>query len=189
MGDDRRGDWEKGVDENLAMLNSTQRSTDKELDEHDIEIAKHDRIILGDPENGKIGISAQIDSLDNLVNELRAEYRSIKATLYGDHTGHAGIESRVDRLEDKKEIAARRAEKREGYFWHFVTAVSLQILFLAGVVVLNWDRIEDFYVKHLKRAPAHAIAPAKPRRPKKHKEQKPIVMPELGGDSTSQEMH
>ncbi len=179
MDGDRRGDWEKGVDENLAMLNSAQRSTDKELDDLDLLTQKHERILLGDAEEKKIGISAQIDQQDILVNELRAELRSIKSTIYGDHTGHAGLETKVEKLEDKR----RWSEKREGWAWDSFTKIAVELLLVIAMLLLNWERIEDFFKArfgHPEQAPA-----AQTHKARRKRKPKPIVLPELGADSSA----
>ncbi len=162
------------------MLNSAQRSTDKEIDELDLLTQRHERIILGDPENGKIGISAQSDSLENLINELRAEMRSLRADLYGDHTGHIGLDSRVGRLEDKR----ARADRREGWAWDSVTKIIVELLVVIALLLLNWDRVEDFFKARMHHGKVPAAAPTKGRG-KKPKKPKPIVMPEASGEPAS----
>lgn len=183
--DDRRGDWEKAVDVTLLTLTQCQRSTDQELDDLDLKTQSHDRIILGDAENGKIGMSAQLDANETLLNATRSELRNLQAVVFGDHTGHPGLDQRVTELEDKKKSKESRAEKREGYFWHLVTAIVLQLFMLAGTAMLNWDRIEDFAKKHWHRGPAVKAQVAKPKRPRKPK---PIVVPEAPHDAASQDV-
>ena len=162
------------------MLNTAQRVTDKELEDIDVKVESHERIILGDPENGKIGVAAQFDALETLVNELRAELRNVRATLHGDHTGHPGLESRVDAMEGRR---ARR-DLREGYFWHFVTALGVQALFVIALLILNWERVEDFIKSRLHHPPAQKIEPQK--RHKRHKP-KPILIPEAQQDEPATE--
>ncbi len=175
--EERRDDWRHGVDENLVLLNSAQRSTDKELDELDLLAQKHERIILGDPENNKIGISAQTDSLETLVNELRAEIRSLRATLYGDHTGHPGLEGRVDTLEDKRSAK----ERREGWAWDSFTKITVELLLVIAMLLLNWERIED-----LIKSKIHPSPPVAAQKVRRRKKPKPIVVPEINGEPAAE---
>lgn len=175
--EERRDDWRHGVDENLVSLNSAQRSTDKELDELDLLTQKHERIILGDPENDKIGISAQIDSLETLVNELRAELRTLKATLYGDHTGHPGLEGRMDNLEDRR----KSKERREGWAWDSFTKITVELLLVIAMLLLNWERIED-----LIKSKIHPAPPAAAQKVRHKKKPKPIVLPEVTNDAATE---
>lgn len=177
MDGDRRGDWEKGVDENLAMLNSAQRTTDKELDDLDL----LDKVLRGDPEEGTDGLIARQHALENLHNELRAELGRIKQELFGDHAGGPGLTQRVDVLDGKRE----RLDKREGYFWHFVTAVAVQLLFLSAALVLNWERVEDFFRRRFRHEPPAHMETKKRGRPRR---QKPIVMPETNDEPSTEEV-
>ncbi len=179
--DERRDDWKKGVDENLAMLNSAQRSIDNEIDELDLITQKHERVILGDAEKHEIGISAQVDQQEILLNELRAELRTIRATLHGDHAGNPGVEQRVDKLEDKK----KWKERREGWAWDSFTKIAVELLLVVAMLLLNWERIEDLIKSKFHPTPPAAAQPAKHRRKRKPK---PIVLPEINGDSAAQDV-
>jgi hypothetical protein len=177
--DDRRGDWEHGVDESLVALNAAQRSTDKEIDDHDLLIERHERILVGDPEEGKIGISAEYEILESKVNALEAEFRSIRNTIYGDRAGGHGHEQRLNKLEDKRESK----EKRVGYFWAFVTSTVGAFLMVASLMILNWDRVEEFARKaweHIHHQPVAQLTKTKHKaKRQRKKELPPIVTPDL----------
>lgn len=162
------------------MLNSAQRISDKELDDLDLKYEALDKVLRGDPEQGTDGMIARQHANENMHNEMRAELRGIKQELYGDHAGGDGLTQRVDYLDGKRE----RANQRAGYFWHFITAVAVQLLFLAAVLVLNWDRVEDFFRRRFSHEPpAHMQAKGRSRR------RKPIMIPDANDDGTTEEMH
>lgn len=182
---DRRGDWERGVDENLAMLNTAQRVGDKQLEDLELEVSGLDRIIRGDLEDGKIGMGAQVDALETLVNSLRAEFRALTVIVTGDHADGDGLEQRIVRMENRREDRNRNRD----YFWHFVTATVSGTLVLAGLLVLNWERVEEFG-RHVWEHwhPAPTIATVKPKHSKHKRKQKPIVVPVLDELSKPEDM-
>lgn len=170
--EDRRGDWEHDVDADRVLLTQAQRATDKELDELDLLTQKHERVLLGDAESHSIGISAQVDQQEILLNELRAELRTIRATLHGDHAGNPGHEQRIERLEEKKTWR----EKREGWAWDSFTKITVELLLVLAMLLLNWERIEELIKSKMHPAPPAAEHVKKSRR---HKKLKPIVKPDM----------
>ncbi len=134
---ERRGDWEKGVDENLAMLNSAQRSTDKELADLDRDLAKHDRMLHGDMETS--GLIGRIEATEHLLTRL-------EACVFSSPGNHNGLDMRVSTLEDEN--------RTSGFKWSFATSVTVAligvfgtVIGLLGLLIMNWDKI-DTMVQH-----------------------------------------
>ena len=139
---DRRGDWQNSVDASLVNLNSAQKSADANLTEIETELAevqteqiRLDRILRGDPE----------DNLDGLIATMRILQKDVarfNSILDPDHTGHGGLLKDIEQLLGKRE----RWIKREGYLWTFLTAVVVQALILAGLVIVNWNDIKGYVI-------------------------------------------
>lgn len=135
--DDRRGDWQQGVDENLAMLNSAQRSTDRELGDQDILLHKHEETLHGTSETS--GLIGRIEAMEHLVAELHA-------CVISSPGNKNGLDKRVDILED--------GAQSSGFRWTFATAVTVALIGvfgtaigLLGLLIMNWDKV-DTLVSH-----------------------------------------
>lgn len=135
--DNRRDDWAASVDERLVNLTSAQKSADTDLDDLRLELLKVDRILRGDPER-------DLDGLIEMIKEHQKEINKFNALLNPDHLGQGGL------LNDLREVlgSRQRSEKREGYLWKFATAVVVQFLILIGLIVVNWDKIQEYVVLH-----------------------------------------
>jgi len=163
--DDRRDDWRSGVDENLVSLNTAQRVTDREVEDLELKYEGHDKILRGDPEHDTDGLVARLHTQENLVNELRAEYGALKQTIRGYHDGSPGLEGRVDALEGIK----KNRERKEGYYWQFITAVAVAIIGLVGIILTNLKEIKAHLPKSKPSPLSQKIEKAK------HKKGKPII--------------
>ncbi len=185
---DRRGDWENGVNENLVSLNAAQRVTDKIVQDLDIQYARIDKFLRGDAEEDVDGLIARLHALETRVNEMRAVIGALTNTVSGDHTGGKGHEQRINALEGKRGLS----EKREGWFWHFVTTAVSGVILVLSYLILNWERVEDFTRiawSHIHHAPIATQAPAKRKARKPKKKLPPIIVPEAGGESAGENVH
>ncbi len=142
--ENRRDDWHNSVDERLVNLTSAQKSADanfveieKDLADVQREHSRLDRILRGDPETN-------LEGLILTIHMLRNDVQKFNNVLYPDSTGHGGLLKDIESLIQKR----GRSEKREGYFWAFLTAVSVQFLILIGLVIINWDRIGEYLTLH-----------------------------------------
>jgi hypothetical protein len=154
MGDgDRRGDWEKGVDENLASLNAGQRVWEHEQKLVRKVQADHDRIMRGDPERDTDGLIARLHNEENKVAML-------EAVVLKDKAGGKGLSGRVQALEDRERTADTRLK-----VW--IALIGLLSAILVAVVS-NLDRIERFMGKESKDPVHQAIERAKRPRKKKY---------------------
>lgn len=137
--DNRRSDWHDSVDERLVNLTSAQKSADADLTTLREEMLKFDEILRGDENH---------DGLIEKVNLLSKEVNKFNALLYRDSAGNPGILKKIDAVLDDRE----RADKQTGYRWAFRTAfwpvVVVQLLVLIGLVVVNWDKIQEYIVLH-----------------------------------------
>ena len=127
--DDRRGDWEHGVDENLAGLNTGQRVTDRLLEDLDQNYGALDRLLRGDAEKETDGLIAK-------VHEIETKLARINAVLFVDSTGHKGIQHDVESLLSGERTVAER--------WKFAAAVLVAALSLLGLVLTNWLKITSY---------------------------------------------
>ena len=117
--DERRSDWRSGVDQNLVSLTTAQRVTDQQLDDLELKYVAIDKVLRGDPETDTDGFIARLHNLENSVNELKAERVKL---MVADVTV-------------------------KGFKWEFLTKVTVQILILAGVLILGWDKVESLVRK------------------------------------------
>src|SRR5690348_9804635 len=150
--DERRDDWHRGVDENLASLNAGQRVWEREVNQIHKALAEIDALLRGDSGRDTDGAIARLHQLENELNLL-------KAVVLKDKAGNKGLIGRVEALESGE----RGADNR----WKFATAVVVATLSLVGLLVTNWDHLETFLNKS--RKPSHAQAGQKP----KHQKAKP----------------
>jgi hypothetical protein len=103
----------------------------------DERLARMDRIIRGDPED-------KLDGLIEAIHQMQKEINRFNAILNPDHLGHGGLLNDIRSLMGRRE----RLTAREGYFWHFATAVFVQFIILAGLLIVNWDHIQAYIVLH-----------------------------------------
>lgn len=150
---DRRDDWKRGVDENLASLNAAQRVWDRELVVIRKLLGEFDRLLRGDIEKDTDGLISRIHYQENEVNLL-------KAVLLKDKAGGKGLVGRVEDIENGEKRADRKLK-----VW--IAVLSLLSALLA-TLASNFDRL-DTYFKRKSDPVANAIDRAK--RPKG----KPIV--------------
>lgn len=130
--DDRRDDWVRGVDENLASLNAGQRVWDRDLGIVRKQMADIDALLRGDPEKDTDGLMARLHALENSLNLLRA-------VVLKDHAGGQGLIGRVEALEGGEKISDRR--------WGFATAVTVAIISTIGFLITQWPKISAFLYK------------------------------------------
>ncbi len=135
---ERRGDWEKGVDENLAMLNSAQRSTDKEINDLDLRGEEHERTLHGDSETS--GLIGRIEGLEHLTAQLNS-------CVFSSPGNKTGLDKRVDTLEDGSQTS--------GFKWSFATAVTVALIGvmgtaigLLGLLIMNWDKVDAMVYRY-----------------------------------------
>ncbi len=129
---DRRGDWEGGVDENLASLNAGQLVWDREAKISRQVLHEIDNLLRGDPEKDTDGMVARLHQIEN-------EVALLKAVLLKDKAGNKGIVGRVETLEAGETRADRRMKT-------WVAVIGL-ISALTVATVWNLDRIEAFLHK------------------------------------------
>lgn len=187
MADERRGDWEHGVDENLVSLNAAQRVTDKEVDDHDIAIGKLEQVVFGDP-------TENLDGLGEQVHAMQKEVTRLRRVLDPDFEGKHGIVKDVAYLLDRdshKKAREDRAVLREGWAWASITKIVVELLIVTALLLLNWERVEDFFKSRFHVKPdkvEQMIEDAKRPRHRRHKP-KPIILPEAQDEPASEEMH
>lgn len=140
--DERRDDWHRGVDENLASLNAAQRVWDREVNLIHKQLAEIDALLRGDPDRDTDGAIARLHQLENGINLL-------KAVVLGDAAGGRGLLGRVQIIE--------RGERTSDNRWKFATAVVVAGLSLVGLLITNWDRIEAFIQKQHKPDPVEQM--------------------------------
>jgi len=128
--DERRDDWKRGVDENLASLNAGQRIWERELKAIRKALAELDDLVRGDVAKETDGIIARLHQVENTVNLL-------KAVVMKDAAGGRGLVGRLEAIE--------KGEHRSDNLWKFVTALAVAILSFLGLLITNWDRLAAFW--------------------------------------------
>ncbi len=129
---ERRDDWHRGVDENLASLNAGQRVWEREIGLIRKTLAEVDSILRGDAERDTDGAIARLHQLENSVNLL-------KAILLKDAAGSKGVVGRVEDLEGH--------ERRSDRWLKVWIAVIGLISALLVAVASNLGRIEAYLRK------------------------------------------
>lgn len=150
--EDRRGDWEKGVDENLASLNAGRRIQDRDLSLLRKDVDKHDVVLRGDPQSDTDGMAARLHNQETEINLL-------KAVVLKDRAGGHGLVDRIEALEKRERDSDRRLK-----VWIAVIGLLSAVLVAAAS---NVDRIERFLNKKDNDPVSKAIERAK-RPPRKH---------------------
>ena len=113
--DDRRGDWEHGVDENLASLNAGQRSQDNKLERIEGSIEETDALLHGETDSGLIG----------RIEDLEAEVARLLAVIFQDAAGKKGLQNDIQILLEGRE------DRRLG--WQNITKIIVACI-MAGLV-------------------------------------------------------
>lgn len=124
--DERRDDWQREVDENLASLNAGQRVWERDLTLLRKVMGDIDRLLRGDPEKDTEGVIARIHDIERQLSKLNA-------VLFVDSTGKKGL------IHDVYEL--RGEEKRVVERWKFATAITVAIIGFLGLFISNWDKI------------------------------------------------
>lgn len=150
--DDRRDDWRRGVDENLASLNAGQRIWEREFGSIRKLSAEIDKLLRGDPDRDTDGIIARLHQQENAINML-------KALVLKDTAGNIGLIARVEALES--------GERTSGNRWQFATAVTVAVISLLGLLMTNWERLEAILSRESKDPVTQMINRAKHPRKKK----------------------
>jgi hypothetical protein len=127
--DERREDWHRGVDENLASLNAGQRVWERELGMIRKLLAETDNLLRGDPNKDTDGAIARLHLVENEINLL-------KALLLKDAAGGKGIIGRVEDLESEE-----RKSDRWLKVWIAVIGLLSALLVAAAS---NFDRIAAY---------------------------------------------
>lgn len=146
MAEDRRDDWKRGVDENLAAINEGRRVTEREIQRLWKAYSDDDALLRGDKEKETDGMISRLHSVENEIN-------LIKAVLLKDAAGGRGLVGRVETLEG--------AEKRSDRHWQAATAITIAVLSLIGLLVTNWPKITAFFDPTRKDPIGQAIERAK----------------------------
>lgn len=160
--------WRNSVDERLVNLNAAQKTADDDLDDIRVEVEKVDRILRGDPEENKEGLNAAMD-------RQQAEIQKFNRIFDKDHLGNGGLLEDIRYLmEDRK-----RHEMRENNAWKLVTAICVQFLILIGLLVVNWDHIQEFIVlrEHIYQAASIERDTKKRKVARTHKKHKAVETP------------
>jgi hypothetical protein len=127
---DRREDWTRGVDENLASLNASQRVWDRELIVIRKLLGEFDSLLRGNTEKETDGMIARLHHQENDINRL-------KAIIQTDASGGKGVLMRLYDLER----GDQKAERRLKIWLAIISVVSVGI----GGLIANFDRLAAYY--------------------------------------------
>lgn len=140
-----------------------------------IELVKIDRALRGDPEENKEGMAQSLD-------RLQAEIQKFNRIFDKDHLGNGGLLEDIRYLMDDR----KRHERREDNAWKFVTAICVQSLILFGLLIVNWDHIQEFIVlhEHIYQAAAIEKDTKKRKAARARHKHKAVEVPEVQGEPT-----
>lgn len=156
--DDRRGDWQQGVDENLASLNAIIRVLQRDQKDVLKRQSEQDRLLRGDPDRDTSGMIGRMEWIEH-------EVRKANAVLFVDSTGTKGIVHDVDMLMDRKKDKTEERKLK----WSFLTAIAVAIISSTALVLTNLDKILKFFPKEKPDQLSQMIEKSK------HRKGKPIV--------------
>lgn len=148
---ERREDWARSVDENLASLNSGQRVWERDLDLIRKNFMDIDTLLRGDVEKERSGIISRLESIEHSL-------AMINSVLFVDATGTKGL------LHDLRELKAGREDRRLG--WANITKIIVALI-MAGLVGRFYEDAWRFMTKKSEDPVAQAIERAK-HPPRKH---------------------
>ncbi len=149
--DERRDDWRRGVDENLASLNAGQRIWERELATL--------RKLLGEIIDDLRGsISNETDGIIHRLREAEASVQMLKSIIDVDRIGESGLMGRVEALERRERTSETRLK-----IW--IAVIGL-LSALASAAVFNIDKIEASLNKQPKDPIDQAIDRARHPKPR-----------------------
>ena len=129
--DERRDAWQRGVDENLASLNTGQRVNDRLLEDLDANYSALDRLLRGDAEKETDGVIGRLHQIENQVAQLYS-------VIFMDKAGQHGLQH------DVKELKEGRKDKQ--LKWGHITQV-LVALIMSGLIGHFWQDIRAFVTR------------------------------------------
>jgi hypothetical protein len=126
--DERRDAWQRGVDENLASLNTGQRVNDRLLEDLDANYSALDRLLRGDAEKETDGVIGRLHQIETQVAQLYS-------VIFMDKAGSHGLQH------DVKELKEGRKDKR--LKWGYITQVIVALV-MSGLIGHFWQDIAAF---------------------------------------------
>lgn len=161
---ERRGEWEQGVDRNLASLNSGQRTQDEKLERLESNQEDIDGALHGETDSGLIG----------RIEDLETEVSRLNAVIFQDDAGTKGLHH------DIQALLSRREDRRDR--WANWTKIIIAII-TTGTIGIFWRDIKAYVEKQKPEAFMQMFE--KPKRPqsKRHKRKvapKPLLDIEEG---------
>lgn len=162
--DDFTQQWRESVESRLVSLTSAQKVTDNQLDDQDLEIAGMLETLNGAPKEHDRGLVAQVNALEST---LKAADKVISNAL-----------SSLSSIEIELGLRKRDTDNH----WKFWTAIIGGLLTLAGILIINWDKVSPFFSSKT-RDPVHQII-EKANHPRGRQIRKQIIkfVPEEGGE-------
>jgi hypothetical protein len=136
--DERRDEWHRGVDENLASLNAGQRVWEREQKAL-LKLLRE----IDDDLRGSIG-----NETDGMIHRLRAVETAInmfRGIIDVDRAGNKGLVGRVEALEKRERSSDTRLK-----VW--IAIIGLLSAFLSAAV-FNLDKIEKILNRQVKSDP------------------------------------
>lgn len=165
--DDRRDEWRRGVDENLASLNAGQRVWEREIGAIRKILSDIDFLLRGDPKKETDGLVARLHKQENEINLL-------KAIILKDAVGNKGLVGRVEQLEGGR-------EDRRG-LWKNLTSIVVAAL-MSGLLTHFWGDIWHWTTRKSTDPVEQMIERAKrPKSRRHHVSPAPVVEPETPED-------
>lgn len=126
--DERRDDWRRGVDENLASLNTGQRVNDRLIEDLDIAVKQVADLLHGTDTGGIIG---RLEAIEHTVAELRA-------IIIMDASGKRGLQYDVQQMREGRE------DRRSG--WGNLTKIAVAAI-MSGLIGHFWHDIAGWLDK------------------------------------------
>lgn len=152
MSDDRREDWHRGVDENLASLNAGQRIWEREQKSLRKLLTDTEGLLRGDIGKETDGLIARLHKLENEINLL-------KAIVIKDQAGNGGLVEQVRLLKEARE------DRRSG--WGNVTKILVAMI-TSGALGLFWHDIQAYLMRKSNEPLEQLIEKAKRPKGKTH---------------------
>lgn len=123
--DERRDDWKRGVDENLASLTTGQRVNDRLLEDMELKVSALEALLHGTETTGLIG---RVEDVEGIAAELRS-------VVIMDASGNKGLQHDVRELKEGRED--RRLNLSN------VTKIIVTMI-ASGLITHFWTDIQGF---------------------------------------------
>ncbi len=158
--------WRESIETRTVSLTSSQKVTDDELDDLQIQLEEFRVEIEGDPKRRDPGLIGQVNAIETSLN-------SVQRVLQPDATGNSGLIAEFRKLKNTVQFGERRSE----YRWKFWAAIGAAALLLVREVIHDLPQIKTFLNSPAEDALGRIVEHAKHPKARYHHYKAPAPLP------------